>query len=232
MILAGNQPYFLPYIGYWQLMNAADLFIIADDYQYIRRGWINRNRILCNGKEKWLSVSLQKTSVTANINEIEITNDQFTKQLNCIKEYYSKAPFFSDGYSLMEEIFSCEEKNLAKFLISSIKVIQNYLDIHTPLVCSSEIEGNNRFRGQNRIFDFCRRFDADICLNAKGGQTLYSFKDFREQGVQLKFLSCNSIVYKQFENPFVPNLSILDVIMFNSREKVIKLLDEYSFIEE
>lgn len=230
MILAANQPYFIPYIGYWQLINCADVFVILDDYAYINRGWIKRNHVISNGLPIYLGIFLKKASQNKKINDTFLAEQDFNKLLKSIYFFYHKAPSFQQGYQLMESIFSCTEQNLAKFLHHSMQVIANYLEIKTKFVLSSEMDGNNQFRREQRIYDQCIRLGANTYINAIGGINLYDFEEFRKRGITLKFLKSIPVEYKQFNHPFVPNLSILDVIMFNSREEVIKMLNSYVLI--
>lgn len=233
MIMAGNQPYFVPYIGYWQLINAVDVFIISDDYNYIERGWINRNRILENGKAKYFNIEIEHASSTKKINELYLS-DSFKKEekLMRLRSAYRKAPYFDAGFALMEKIFSCEDKNLAVFLEHSIRCICDYLDIRTKFVRSSEIPNNSSYKKEFRIYDQCRFVGADIYINAIGGQKLYSYEQFKEQGIKLGFIQTGDIHYKQLWYDFEPGLSIIDVIMFNSKEEIQQMLKQYTILWE
>lgn len=231
MVLSGNQPYFIPYLGFWQLVKNADVFVICDDYNYIKGGWINRNRILNGPEPIYLNLSLEKASQNKLINETFIKDMDFTKQLRSIECSYRKSPNFEDGFKMMEEIFSCKETNLSDFVTNSMMVVADYLDIKTRFVMSSSFEGNNQYKRQFRVFDFCEKSGCDTYVNSIGGTELYGFDEFKEHNITLKFLKANDITYKQFDYPFVANMSILDVIMFNSKEEVKRMLDEYTLID-
>ncbi len=232
MILAGNQPYFLPYLGYWQLINAADVFLIADDYNYIKRGWIARNQILLNNKPKLFSLDIKHKSSFRKINDIELSEDQKSKHrlLNQIDYEYHRAPFFLDGYSLLEDIVSCSEENLAVFLENSIRSICAYLDIMTPIRRTSELLSHDNSNKQERIFNYCKQLEADTYINLIGGTKLYNPLEFAEHGITLKFLKSDLPPYKQYNDEFVPGLSILDAIMFCSKEQLQEMLDAYSLV--
>lgn len=231
MKLSANQPYFIPYIGYWQLIKNADIFLICDDYNYIKGGWINRNRVL-NGKEPiYCNLSLDKASQNKMINETFIKDIDIEKQLRSLECTYRKAPNFEEGYKLMETILSCPERNLAYFLENSIKVIAEYLGLKTQFKRTSEIEGNALLKREYRIYDFCQKLGADTYINAIGGMELYDFNEFKQRNIKLQFLQTNDITYKQFDNEFIESLSIIDVIMFNKREEVIKMLDDFTIVE-
>lgn len=232
MIIAGNQPYFLPYIGFWQLVNAADLFLIGDNYNFIKRGWIQRNRILINGKPFFFGLEVKHITSFRKINETEFIDFDVAQKLNTVYRAYRKAPQFDAGYNLVKTILDNPERNVAEFLFQSIKDVCRFLGIDTKFIRSSEIPGNDNYKREYRIYDFCHRLGGDTYLNAVGGQDLYHFDDFEKHGITLKFIHPNIRPYKQFYNEFVPGLSILDVIMFNSLETIKEMLNDFSVIEK
>lgn len=231
MILACNQPYFIPYIGYWQLINCADVFVIGDDYAYINRGWVNRNRILNQNEPMYFGLPLVKASQNKYINEITLADMNFDKLLKTISYNYCKSPNFHEGFDLLKRIFECKNSNLAYFLGNSMEVVCDYLNIKTRLCYSSSFPENNLLKREFRIYDFCAKTGADTYINSIGGTALYDFDEFRKRNLTLKFIKSNEVTYKQFNNEFVPWLSILDVIMFNSRDEVIRMLNEYKLID-
>lgn len=232
MILGGNQPYFMPYIGYWQLINAVDIFKISDDYNYIKHGWVSKNRILINGNAANFHIEVKHASSNKLINELEIYSDQAEKKLNQLRLAYKKAPYYKEGIELMNDILTFEDNNLATFLEHSIRCTCQYMGIDTKIVKSSEFEHNSDYKREYRIFDMCHRIGADTYYNAIGGQALYSFTQFKEEGIQLGFIKTRDVKYKQYKNEFVPNLSIIDVIMFNSREEISDMLNDFSIVKE
>lgn len=232
VIMGGNQPYFIPYIGYWQLINAVDIFIISDDYNYINGGWVNRNRILEKGKARYFNIEISHASSNRKINELYISRGIFSKdqKLMQLRNVYRRAPYFDEGYELMQEIFDYKELNLAAFLENSIRKICDYLDIKTKFVRSSSIPHNCELKKEYKIYDQCKHVGADTYINAIGGQRLYSFDQFNQHGIKLGFIQTNEIRYKQLWYDFVPNLSIIDVIMFNSKEEIKKMLQLYKLL--
>ena len=230
MILAANQPYYLPYIGYWQLIRTADIFLIGDDYQYKTRSWISRNRILLQGKPAWFGIEIGKASSSRLCTELHMAPVNWKKKQDILYNAYHKAPYYREGIRLMEEIRDCDKTILSEFLLHSIRTVCRYLQISTPIARTSDLEGNRAYRREERIYDMCHRLGADTYINPIGGMEIYDFAGFREQGIALKFLRADEIVYKQFDDQFVPNLSILDLVMFNSREEVITMLDRYKLI--
>lgn len=233
MIMGGNQPYFMPYIGYWQLINAVDIFIISDDYNYIDKGWVNRNRILQNGKAAFFNIELDHATSNKWINQLFLSDRlRVDKKLLQLRTVYRKAPYFEEGFALMGKIMECQEKNLADFLEHSIRIVCDYLGITTKLIRSSSIIGNTELKREYRIFDQCKYVGADTYVNAIGGQVLYSYEQFQKEGIRLGFIKTGDIRYEQFGSEFIPNLSIIDVIMFNSKEEIRKMLNQYTILWE
>jgi hypothetical protein len=224
------QPYFFPYIGYFQLIHAADKFIILDDVNYINRGWINRNRMLMNGKDFLFTVPLNAASQNRLINEIEILsgNEFKSKTIKSFESSYKKAPFFNDVFPLLIEVFSSEEKLISKLALSSILSVCSYLNIKTMLIETSTVYLNHHLKGQERIIDICIRNRASVYLNPQGGTELYDKKNFSKNNIELKFLTPGKIQYHQFKNDFIPWLSIIDVLMFNSKDEVKNMLNHYT----
>ena len=228
------QPYFLPYIGYWQLMNAVDKYVIYDDVNFIKGGWINRNKILMNDEGKMINLQMYGASPNKLINKVEVLgNPVYNKKLlKTIESCYQRAPYYSKIIPIIEDIILQDEKNLAKYLEYSIRKICNYLHIDTEIIVSSTMHKDNGLKGQNKVIEIAHVLSADEYINAIGGQNLYSYQDFTNQGIKLMFLKTRTIEYKQYDNKFVPNLSILDVIMFNSVERIKTMLESFELLSE
>lgn len=234
MKVAIMQPYFCPYIGYFQLINAVDKFVIYDDAQFMKGGWINRNRILLNKEKLYkFTLSIANDSYTLNINEryyIDNIKREKNKILKTIRQSYSKALYYNDVKELIQKIFSIDELNVAKMNTKSLKMICDYLNIKTEFLISSKIEKNNRLGGQELVIDINKCLNADHYINTIGGTDLYSKDIFKEHNIKLNFINTKKIEYIQFDNEYIPNLSIIDVMMFNSKEKIKDLLNEYELI--
>lgn len=221
------QPYFMPYIGYFQLMKAVDKYVVYDDVNYIKGGWINRNNILINGEKKLFTITLKSASQNKLINEIEI-GDNFNKLKKTLTLNYAKAPYFNNTMSLLERITNFEDKQLANFISNSFKEILTYLCMDTEIILSSNIKKNNLLKGQDKVIQICKTLNANEYINAIGGQELYDKKEFAQNGVNLKFLKMDEgIIYPQFSQEFVSGLSIIDVLMFNSIEETNEMLDKF-----
>ncbi len=229
MKLGIMQPYFFPYLGYWQLLANVDKYIVYDDVTYIKGGWINRNNFLINGQKKLLTMQLEKASSYVLIKDIVIKDD-FSKFLKTIEMGYKKAPFFEDVFNLLKEICQFQDKKLGTFLFNSHKKICEYLEINTELILSSLFEKNSEQKGKDKVISICKQFRADEYINAIGGQSLYDKKEFAENGIKLNFLQANLKVYKQFKNEFVAGLSIIDIMMFNSKKNIKEMLNDFELV--
>ncbi len=231
MILAANQPYFFPYLGWWQLLKAADLFLVSDDYNFIRKGWITRNRILMNGDVILFRIEVKGQSSFKLIKDMEIVPPNIGKKLKTLDMAYHKAPFFEAGMALAERVLSYPERGLSVFLENSIKEVRDYLGITTPLGRTSDFPGNSLLKREERIYDFCARTGADTFVNAIGGMKLYDPEEFARKGIRLLFLKSGLPEYPQSGATFVKGLSILDAIMYNSPEALEVMLDDYTLID-
>ena len=229
MTLGIMQPYFMPYIGYWQLMAAVDTYVIYDDVNYIKKGWINRNNILVNNDKQMFTIALNGASQNKLINEITIADD-FTKLRKSIHMAYHKAPYYNDVMALLDKIFSYQSSNLADFIANSIELVCQYLDIQTKIIMSSDIEKDNSLKGQDKILEICKLLNADTYYNAIGGQELYDKSVFEKENIKLCFLKSDIPEYSQYKNAFVPGLSIIDVLMFNNPIQVKQMLTNYTLV--
>lgn len=234
MKVAIMQPYLFPYLGYFQLINAVDVFVILDDVQYIKGGWINRNKILFNNEGVLFTISVKKDSYKKLINQRSYKFDNFSKEkedfFKRIEIIYKKSPYFSEIMDKIYEIFNYSSSNVAEFNSNSIKIICSYLGIDTKLIISSQLDKKNYLSAKERINEICKVLGADYLINPMGGINLYPKNMFQEKGIIIKFLRMNDVKYPQFDGEFVPFLSIIDVLMFNSKDKINELLDEYEFI--
>lgn len=228
------QPYIFPYIGYFQLINSVDKFVIYDDVNYIKQGWINRNNILVQNKANLFTIPLKNTSSFVKINETEITQVLYKNWkigfLKTIEQSYKKAPFFDNCYEIITKITNQEPTNISDYCYHSFKIICEYLSIKTTIEKSSIIYNNNELNAENRIIDICKIEKASDYINPIGGIELYSKENFKAKNINLHFIKSKPIQYTQFKNDFLPNLSIIDVLMFNSPETIKKMLNQYELI--
>jgi len=219
------QPYFLPYIGYFQLIAAVDLFVVYDNIKYTKKGWINRNRFLLDGRDELFSLPLRKGSDALEVRERDLAPDfDRAKLLNRLVEAYRRAPCFGEVVPLLQRIIARSGDNLFDFIHASLLDVCAWLDIGTPLLVSSTLDVDHGLQGQDRVLAICHHLGADTYVNATGGRDLYSHEHFAARGIELRFLQSRPCDYPQFGRPFVPWLSILDVMMFNTRESISRTL--------
>jgi len=227
------QPYIFPYIGYFQLINSVDQFVVYDNIKYTKKGWVNRNRILCNGKDEYISIPLKKDSDFLNVDQRFVADSWEQEQhkfLNKIKECYRKAPFFQETFEVIKECISYEDRNLFNYILQSLKILCGYLDITTPLIISSSIEIDHELTAEHKVLSLCKALQANTYINPIGGVELYDKAFFKQAGIDLFFLKTGSVEYRQFDNEFIPFLSIIDVMMFNDKDTIKSMLNNYGLL--
>ena len=230
MTIGIMQPYLFPYIGYWQLINIVDTFVIYDNIQFSKKGWFHRNNILLNGKKKLFSIPLKKDSDSLDVVERYISDGaekEINKIIRQVENAYKKAPYFVDVFPLIKEIFQNAERNLFKYIYNSVIQICEYLEINTNIVISSTINIDHSLKSQDKVIALNKALNATKYINPIGGIELYEYEIFQNENIELAFLNSNVLEYNQFEKGFIPYLSIIDIMMFNSREDIKKLLLEY-----
>lgn len=216
MKVAIMQPYFLPYIGYFQLIAEADVFVVYDNIKYTKKGWINRNRMLLNETDMTFSLPLKNDSDSRDVIERELAADfNRDKLLNQFKGAYAHAPYFAQTFPLIERIVRYEERNLFRYVHHAIVRVCEHLGLATEIRVSSDIAIDHELRGQNKVIALCDALGADGYVNPIGGMALYSKAAFKSRGIDLEFIQTKPFEYRQFDNAFVPWLSIVDVMMFN-----------------
>lgn len=231
MKLAVMQPYIFPYIGYFQLIKAVDVFVFYDDVNYINKGWINRNRILMNENGYLFTIPCIKASQNKLIKDIEYDNKHrdFKKILNTLNQVYSKAPYFNEVWTLVNTVFESDLKFISSLAQESVIQISNYLELNVVFKSSSNFHSETLgMERSDRLIEICKREKANEFINATGGRALYEKSYFQNNGITVNFINSErDIEYKQFSHEFVPWLSIIDILMFNSVAEVRKLLYKY-----
>ncbi|MFT6214007.1 MAG: hypothetical protein ACJAS3_000396 [Roseivirga sp.] len=237
MRLAVMQPYIFPYLGYFHLIDATDKIVFYDDVTYIKSGWINRNKILINGKDSLFTIPLLKSSSNRLINLTELHPTLFldwkSKFLKTVKQNYSKAPYFTATYDLIDKVLDLRHRNIADLAINSIATIYDYLDKEInwtkSSICSPQTKG---FERSDRIIQITKDFGYEKYINAVSGQELYSKEFFMTKGIQLDFVISEKCIYQQFDHDFVSELSIIDILMFNDKKSIKKQLIEHSHVSQ
>lgn len=233
MKLAIMQPYFFPYIGYWQLINTVDQFVIYDDVNYIKGGWINRNRILINGKAVYITVPLHRSSSYKRICDIALQHPPVwsDKLIKMVEITYRKAGCFDEVFPIIEKLIRHEVNNLSDYLSHQLETLAAFMRIKTEFVVTSRCYRNDQLSGQTRIVDICKREGATTYINPEGGQILYDVETFRNAGIDLRFLVMCPLPYKQRVTGFIPYLSIIDALMEIGPVEIKNYLDEYDMID-
>ncbi|MDE6250949.1 MAG: WbqC family protein [Alphaproteobacteria bacterium] len=223
------QPYFFPYLGYWQTLNAVDKYVIYDDVNYIKNGWINRNNILLNGQKHMLTIPLDGASPFLPINQVKITSRDKDKEklLKTVEQAYKKAPYFNDVFPIVCDVVMEDTCLITNALIKQFKLVCKYLDIKTELIVSSTLQKDNALKAQDKVIHICKLLGGTHYINAIGGQELYSFEDFKKNDLVLSFLQTQFTPYKQFKNEFMPGLSMIDILMFNDIAHIKDMLNQY-----
>jgi len=233
MIVAIMQPYFFPYIGYFQLLAASDLFVFYDDVQFIKGGWVNRNRVLVKGGAEWITYPIAHASYSLPINARHyLVGDKLaTRMINRLRNAYRWAPHFDETMTLVEEVMAVKTSNVADFNIHLLRVIAAHLGIRTAAITASSLGPKDVSLGAEQVVvDMCRRLGATHYVNAEGGRSLYHRGAFETHGIDLAFLQCDAQPYAQFGEPFVPSLSIIDVLMFNTPQRIRQMLGQFQLL--
>ena len=233
MKIAIMQPYFFPYIGYFQLIGAVDVFVIYDNIKYTKKGWINRNRALRNGADFVFTVPLRGDSDALDVRERSLAADFDRRRLaNQLREAYRRAPYFDVAFPVIEKAIMLDEANLFEYVRSSVEDVCRYCGLGTRIVASSTFVVDPGLKAEDKVLALCTAAGAGTYVNAIGGTRFFSAEQFAGRGIQLKFLRTRPIEYPQFGDPFIPSLSIIDVMMFNPAAKVREMLDTcYDLVE-
>lgn len=225
------QPYIFPYIGYFHLIECSSIFVFYDDVHYIKKGWINRNRILMNNNPFLFTVPVAKASQNKLICETVPAFDskwknKFYRQLT---HTYKRAPFFYDIIELISSVFEKKYSDVSDLSIESILAVYSYLGTPIDYTKSSVTSPNTRGMGKaDRLIEITKELGYEAYVNAPGGRKLYTKDYFLTKGVTLAYVNSKQIEYKQKSNKFVPSLSIIDVLMFNDKERVLEFFSAYS----
>lgn len=233
MKVAIMQPYFFPYIGYFQLIAASDVFVLHDDVQYIKGGWVNRNRILLNGESRMITFPVQKDAYDLPINARSYVDDKQARKdiINLVKQAYAKAPCYRQVFTMLEELMMFEDNNVARFNENLIRRIAGYMGLSCKIITSSGMEKDDSLAGEQRVLEMCKRLGATDYTNPQGGQSLYDTETFRNAGLVLRFLFMRPTPYTQRADGFVPYLSIIDALMELGPVDIKSYLAEFDLVE-
>jgi WbqC-like protein family len=226
MKLGLMQPYFFPYLGYFQLINYVDAFVIYDDVKFAKNQWVKRNYILGSNNPQRITLQLSQASPNKLINQISVGGNG-SKILKTIEHTYNKAPYRNEVMAILRESLLQPEKELAVYLENILRQICAYLGMSTEIVTSSSIEKDNSLKAGDKIISICRKMNVDSYVNPIGGKELYSYSLFRDAAIELSFIKMKEVTYKQFTQEFIPNLSIIDILMFCDVKTIKLMLNEF-----
>ena len=227
--LAVMQPYWFPYIGYFQLLYSTDKFVFLDDVNFMKKGWINRNRFICSGQEKLITIPLVKSSQNKKIKDIAVVfEDQWKRDIiKLISHSYSKSPYFDEVMNLVINSIDSKSSSISDFSAISIVAVMDYLGGFDVEISYSSEQGSIAFNGQNRIISMCEKSGCSTYINLMGGMHLYNKQEFLKRNISLLFLHPKIQEYPQHTRTFIPGLSIIDVLMMNSPQQVRAMLNNY-----
>lgn len=247
MKLAIMQPYFFPYIGYFQLIHAVDKILLYENLDYMPKSWMTRNRILQkNGEPFYFHISVNNKSHNRKISEVQIVEDTHWKKklLKSLYANYSYRNHFKNIFPVIEQIVNFQSNNLHEFIAHSIKTIAQLLDIKTEIVSNNSkylsIENyltekyrsgvNIDHRKIDRLLLIAKEEKATTFINAIGGVQLYSKEELAKNNLELFFVKTGDLVYQQFSKTFYPNLSILDVLFNCGIDQTKQWIENYELI--
>ena len=214
------QPYFFPYMGYWQLLKAVDVFIVYDDVNYISRGYINRNYITINNRLQRITLNIQKASINKHINQLRISDNK-SDIFKTITHTYKNYPQYQNVIDMLRDIIYYKENNLAEYLTYQIFKISEYLNAGVSIVRSSDLQNDKSLAGQNKIIDICKYQNCTEYINVPGGIKLYDKSVFHKNSIRLTFIKPDTNI---------PYVSIIDLLMKYDRSYLWDLIQQYTLI--
>ena len=229
MSYAVMQPYLFPYLGYYQLVNSVNTFVFYDDVNFIKRGYINRNNILSNGKSLRFTIPVINASQNKLINELSFDKN-VKKILKTIEQSYKKAPYFEHVFPLVESVLNNENRRVDHLCAKSISVVFDYLGINKDFYFSSELEYNRDLSAADKLIAMADVLKSSDYINSPGGKSLYNKEYFAKKEISLSFIEIEKYEYSQNTGEFIPHLSMIDVLMWNSKVQIIELLTKYRLV--
>lgn len=229
MKLGVMQPYLFPYIGYYQLVNSVDKFVFYDDVTFIKGGYINRNNILSNGKPQRFTIPIPGSSSNTLIKDL-LFDANVKKTLKTLEQSYRKAPNFNEVFDLIQDTFTHKERKVSQLCSKSIVDVFNYLGIEKEFHFSSDIIYERNLSASDKLISMSHNLNTSTYVNTSGGKSLYSKEYFGKNLIELKFIETMPIKYRQSSDNFVSNLSMIDVLMWNDKDTIKRLLRECRLI--
>ncbi len=233
MRVALMQPYFFPYLGYFSLMAAVDVFVVYDNVQYSRPGWINRNRLLRNGAPEWWTATVEDAPHQLDINQRRYQSwpQQRRRLLDHLRERYRRAANASVGMALVDAALTSDQDNVAHVNAALLTHLAKALGLQCDIRMASSMAQDTGLSGEARVLDLCKAFGGTTYVNSPGGMGLYAPSAFAKHGLELRFVEASPAAYPQFDAPFVPALSIVDALMFLPTVAVAERVAQFNVVE-
>lgn len=228
------QPYFFPYLGYFGLIHATEQWIVFDTPQYIRRGWVNRNRVLSNGAAGWKYARIPVASchATTPIRDVRISSRAAWQRelFNNLDAYQlRKAPHYQQTLSFLEQTLALKTECLSDLLVHCLKACCQHLEL--PLQCHTfsdlSLKMPQSMAAGDWALETSRALGATAYINPPGGRDLFQSQRFQDAGIALRFLEPQLRPYDQGRSEFLPGLSIIDALMWNPRHVVREMVSDY-----
>lgn len=225
------QPYFFPYLGYFSLINQADEFMLFDTPQFMRKGWIERNRIIkLSGGSVYIKVPLIKSSLDTSIKDMKIDHslNWRNKIVSQLDIYKKKAPYYKQVKALLEDCISDDDTSISIMNENVLRKVCQYIGISTKITVFSEmnLKINIPQAPDEWALNICKSIGATTYINAAGGQDFFDPKKYKDNNIELYFVEQPLPPYEQLGNEFESGLSILDIMMFNSPEDIMAMLSQ------
>lgn len=227
------QPYFFPYLGYFQLINLTEKWIVFDDVNYIKRGWMNRNRVLKPERQDWqyLRFPVEKFSRGTKIKDIKIKNNENWKSkiIRQLEHYEDVAPYYNETINVIKGAFNTDTESLTKLNSRCLEKVCDFLKIEFSYSISSQnnYDYSDVDNSDEWALEISKQENADMYINPIGGKDFFEPRKYRDNDIEIKFLKIGDIKYSQKNSEFISNLSIIDVMMFNSRKEIKDMLNNY-----
>ena len=233
--VAVMQPYLFPYIGYFNLTAAADVFVFYDDVAYIKQGWINRNKLLLNGEASYFTVPVKRCQINTPINmvEVKITEEWLVRFYKTLRFNYAKSPYFSDVSELVMSVLNASFPSISEMAEESVISTLTYVGLRKNIVRSSKSFSDNKNLGRaERLIDICKQLDADCYVNSIGGKGLYHENEFSKKEIELRWLKPQLMPYGPSTRAFVPGLSVIDLLMWAGQDECLECFNDYELLKD
>jgi hypothetical protein len=212
------QPYFLPYLGYFHLVDAVDAFVILDTVKYPKGGWVNRNRILIEGVDRWLTLPVSSSASSISDKSYVVDHRDVTGLQRMVSRAYPRSPRLGEFQGLLAEWWHSPIRKVSETNMFFVRGIMERLGRVLPRFVNASSIQTDGATGQERILKIAQNLGATSYVNLIGGQRLYQKSAFNAAGMELFFVRSQFLEYTQKSPEFVPGLSVLDFFLNETRD--------------